>query len=172
METAEAPGILTALLHYAAVSREQGAAVVVLGPIGPSRAIPAIAGQPAGGHPQIHVAGAHGLHVGDSTRGGLNGYLHTWDLLLHNICPAGAQNIIGAACAGGTERQTVIFCLGGVDGSGIGVTGVPASWLLDLETTKDIHLIPLSDDDLAAVLKDRMVSMPLSASVKIYIMLL
>ena len=38
---------------------------------------------------------------------------------------------------------------------GIGVTGIPASWLLDLETAKDIKIIPLSDSDLEAILKNQ-----------------
>ena len=33
-----------------------------------------------------------------------------------------------------------------------GVTGVPASWLLDLETTKDIKIIPLSQEEIAKIL--------------------
>ena len=35
---------------------------------------------------------------------------------------------------------------------GFGVTGVPASWMLDLETSKDIKIIPLSNSDLATIL--------------------
>ncbi len=38
---------------------------------------------------------------------------------------------------------------------GIGVTGIPASWLLDLETAKDIKIIPLSDSDLETILKEQ-----------------
>ncbi|MBO4873072.1 MAG: TAXI family TRAP transporter solute-binding subunit [Lachnospiraceae bacterium] len=38
---------------------------------------------------------------------------------------------------------------------GIGVTGIPASWLLDLETAKDIKIIPLSDEDLKKILADQ-----------------
>ena len=35
---------------------------------------------------------------------------------------------------------------------GFGVTGVPASWMLDLETSKDIKIIPLSEDEISTVL--------------------
>ena len=35
---------------------------------------------------------------------------------------------------------------------GFGVTGVPASWMLDLETSKDIKIIPLSEDEINTVL--------------------
>lgn len=35
---------------------------------------------------------------------------------------------------------------------GFGVTGVPASWLIDLETTKDIKIIPLSGDEIGKIL--------------------
>ena len=36
---------------------------------------------------------------------------------------------------------------------GIGVTGVPASWLLDLETTQDVRIIPLSDEEINTILE-------------------
>lgn len=35
---------------------------------------------------------------------------------------------------------------------GFGVTGVPASWLVDLETTKDIKILPLSKDEIGKIL--------------------
>lgn len=35
---------------------------------------------------------------------------------------------------------------------GFGVTGVPASWMLDLETSKDIKIIPLSDSEISTIL--------------------
>ena len=35
---------------------------------------------------------------------------------------------------------------------GFGVTGVPASWMLDLETSKDIKIIPLTQDEINTVL--------------------
>lgn len=34
-----------------------------------------------------------------------------------------------------------------------GVTGVPASWLLDLETTKDIKILPLSETEMNTILE-------------------
>ena len=36
---------------------------------------------------------------------------------------------------------------------GIGVTGVPASWMLDLETTQDVKIIPLSDEEINTILE-------------------
>ena len=35
---------------------------------------------------------------------------------------------------------------------GFGVTGVPASWMLDLETSKDIKIIPLTEDEISTIL--------------------
>lgn len=65
---------------------------------------------------------------------------------------------LGIAPASYTGLASTGMCDALKDGTidvGIGVTGVPASWLLDLETTKDIRLIPLNEDDLAVVLKDQ-----------------
>lgn len=39
--------------------------------------------------------------------------------------------------------------------AGFGVTGVPASWMLDLETSKDIKIIPLSEDEINTVLTEQ-----------------
>lgn len=38
---------------------------------------------------------------------------------------------------------------------GFGVTGVPASWMLDLETSKDIKIIPLTEDEISTILAEQ-----------------
>lgn len=38
---------------------------------------------------------------------------------------------------------------------GFGVTGIPASWMLDLETAKNIKIIPLSDAELQTILANQ-----------------
>ena len=102
---------------------EHGQAVIILCAFSPGGSGPAVAAQPAGGHAHVHIAGAHGLHVGDAAGGCFDGNFNAGHRGFHHIGPAGAENVVGGAGRGCAENEARGAGGGRTVGSGPGRCG-------------------------------------------------
>lgn len=66
-------------------------------------------------------------------------------LSILGIKPKGISNLSATGMSDALKDGTI--------DAAFGVTGIPAAWLLDLESVKDVKLIPLGKEDMAKVLE-------------------
>ena len=93
------------------------------------------------------VQDIEGKRVGCGTAGSTSGDAAPLMLEALGITPKSYTGLSSTATCDALKDGTIDV--------GIGVTGIPAAWMLDLETAKDIKIISLTEADLDAILADQ-----------------